>query len=96
MIPVLLLMTSGIIVGWILHHKTSFLQWISKLTNWAIYLLLFLLGLAVGSNEEILSSFDKIGYLSIAITLFAVAGSILTAWITYQLFFKNNGGEDER
>ncbi|MGM0503223.1 MAG: LysO family transporter [Bacteroidota bacterium] len=96
MIPVLLLMTSGIIVGWIFHHKTSFLQWISKFTNWAIYLLLFLLGLAVGSNEEILSSFDKIGYLSIAITLFAVAGSILTAWITYQLFFKNNGGKDER
>jgi len=96
MITVLLLMTSGIIVGWILHHKTSFLQWISKFTNWAIYLLLFLLGLAVGSNEEILSSFDKIGYLTIAITLFAVAGSILTAWITYQLFFKNKGGEDER
>jgi len=96
MITVLLLMTSGIIVGWILHHKTSFLQWISKFTNWAIYLLLFLLGLAVGSNEEILSSFDKIGYLSIAITLFTVAGSILTAWITYQLFFKNKGGEDER
>ncbi|HKL08947.1 MAG TPA: LysO family transporter [Bacteroidales bacterium] len=96
MITVLLLMTSGIIVGWILHHKTSFLQWISKFTNWAIYLLLFLLGLAVGSNEEILSSFDKIGYLSIAITLFAVAGSIFTAWITYQLFFKNKGGEDER
>lgn len=96
MIPVLLLMTLGIIVGWIFHHKTIFLQWIAKFTNWAIYLLLFLLGLAVGTNEEILSNFDKIGYLSIAITLFAVAGSILTAWITYHLFFKKNGGKNER
>lgn len=96
MISVLILMTSGIIVGWIFHHKTIFLQWISKLTNWAIYLLLFLLGLAVGTNDEILSSFDKIGYLSIAITLFAVAGSILTGWVTYHLFFKNNGGKNER
>ena len=40
MIPVLLLMTAGIIVGWIFHHKTTFLKWISELTNWAIYLLL--------------------------------------------------------
>ncbi|MFP4025245.1 MAG: LysO family transporter [Thiohalospira sp.] len=96
MIPVLILMTVGIIVGWIFHHKTTFLKWISELTNWAIYLLLFLLGLAVGTNDKILSSFDKIGYLSIAITLLAVAGSIITSWITYRLFFKNKGGNNER
>jgi uncharacterized membrane protein YbjE (DUF340 family) len=96
MIPVLLLMALGIIVGWIFHHKTILLQWISKFTNWAIYLLLFLLGLAVGTNKEIIANFDKIGYLSIAITFFAVAGSILTAWITYHLFFKKNGEKNER
>jgi len=96
MIPVLILMTAGIITGWIFHKKTIFLQSISKLTNWAIYLLLFLLGLAVGANEQILKSFHKIGYLSIAITLFAVAGSIFTAWITYHLFFKKKGERNER
>ncbi len=96
MITVLIIMTAGIITGWIFHHKATFLQWVSEFTNWAIYLLLFLLGLSVGTNKQILNSFDKIGYLSILITVFAVAGSILVSWITYHLFFKNNGGQNER
>jgi len=90
MIPVLLLMTSGIILGWLLHKKRKFLKVTSELTNWAIYLLLFLLGLSVGTNEKILSNFDQIGLQAILITLFAVAGSVLTSWITYILFFKKN------
>lgn len=96
MIPVLLIMIAGIITGWLLHRKTIFLKWIGKLTNWSIYILLFLLGLAVGTNEQIVNNFDRIGYLSIFITLFAVIGSILTSWITYRLFFKNKGEKDER
>jgi len=48
MITVLLLMTAGILIGWILHSKEKFLKVSAILTNWAIYALLFLLGLSVG------------------------------------------------
>lgn len=92
MITVLAIMTAGIFLGWLLHHKKQFLKIVSYTTNWAIYLLLFLLGLSVGTNEEILDNFDKIGVQSIIITLFAVVGSILVSWLTYILFFKNNEG----
>ena len=92
MITVLALMTAGILMGWLLHHKKQFLKIVSHTTNWAIYLLLFLLGLSVGTNEKILTNFDKIGIQSIAITIFAVAGSIFVSWLTYILFFKNNEG----
>ncbi len=92
MITVLVLMTFGILIGWFLHKKEKILKISSELTNWAIYLLLFLLGLSVGTNEEILSNFDKIGYQSIMITVFAVLGSVLVSWLTYILFFK----KDER
>jgi uncharacterized membrane protein YbjE (DUF340 family) len=88
MITVLILMTSGIIIGWFLHNKKKLLKISSELTNWAIYILLFLLGLSVGTNEKILNNFDQIGFLAILITLFAVAGSILVSWLTYVLFFK--------
>ena len=67
MITVLILMTAGIILGWFLHKQEKILKISSELTNWAIYLLLFLLGLSVGTNEKILSNFDKIGYQSILI-----------------------------
>jgi len=90
MITVLVIMTVGIALGWFLHKKEQFLKLTARLTNWAIYLLLFLLGLSVGSDKQILSSFDKIGLQSIIITLFAVAGSILVSWLTYILFFKEN------
>lgn len=88
MITVLLLMTIGIILGWLLHKKIKILKITSELTNWAIYLLLFLLGISVGTNEKILNNFGEIGLQSILITIFAVTGSILTSWLTYILFFK--------
>ncbi|MCK5029546.1 MAG: LysO family transporter [Bacteroidales bacterium] len=90
MITVLILMTAGILIGWLLHKKEKFLKISSKITNWAIYLLLFLLGLSVGTNEKILSNFHKIGYQSILITVFAVIGSVLVSWLTYTLFFRKN------
>lgn len=92
MITVLLLMTSGMILGWVFHNRKKLIKITSELTNWAIYLLLFLLGLSVGTNEKILSNFNQIGFLAISITVFAVAGSILMSWLTYILFFK----KDER
>ena len=88
MITVLLLMTFGILIGWIYHSKDKFLKITGSLTNWAIYLLLFLLGLSVGTNEKILRNFDKIGFQAIALTIFAVFGSLIAAWATYHLFFK--------
>lgn len=90
MITVLLLMTIGIILGWLLHKKSKILKITSELTNWAIYLLLFLLGISVGTNEKILNNFGQIGLQSILITIFAVTGSILTSWLTYILFFKKH------
>ena len=81
-------MSFGIFIGWIFHAREKFLTLTGKLTNWAIYLLLFLLGLSVGTNDKILSNFDKIGWQAISLTVFAVIGSILMAWLTYNLFFK--------
>ncbi len=92
MIPVLVIMTLGILIGWFLHKQKKFIKITSEITNWAIYLLLFLLGLTVGTNEKILNNFDKIGLQSIMITIFAVAGSVLVSWLCYILFFK----KDER
>ena len=90
MITVLVLMSVGIAIGWFLHKKEKLLKLTNKLTNWAIYLLLFLLGLSVGTNKKILNSLDQIGLQAVVITLFAVSGSIMVSWLTYILFFKKN------
>ncbi|HAN19680.1 MAG: hypothetical protein A2X13_14430 [Bacteroidetes bacterium GWC2_33_15] len=88
MIIVLSLMSLGIIIGWIFHSRKKFLKLTGYLTNWAIYLLLFLLGISVGANEKIIANFDKIGFQAISLTLFAVGGSILFSWAVYHIFFR--------
>lgn len=90
MITVLVLMILGIGIGWILHNKEKILKVSNELTNWAIYLLLFLLGLSVGTNEKILKNFHEIGLQAIIITIFAVMGSVLVSWLVYNLFFKRD------
>ena len=92
MLTVLILMTLGIGIGWFLHKQEKLLKLTDKLTNWAIYLLLLLLGLSVGINKKILQNFHQIGFQAILITVFAVAGSIIVSWLLYILVFK----KDER
>ncbi|SFS49093.1 LysO family transporter [Lutibacter maritimus] len=87
MIPVLLLMTIGFILGYVLRNKTKFIQFSNKATTLIIYLLLFLLGIGVGLNETIISNMDTIGLQAILITFGAVLGSLIFAYITYKLFF---------
>ena len=88
MIIVLSLMVAGMIIGAILNDKKRFIFIIDKLVNWAIYALLFLLGISVGLNKTIINHLDNIGLKSLAITFGAVLGSILFALITYKIFFK--------
>jgi len=83
-------MTSGILVGYLLRNR----EWISKpigiIINWAIYLLLFLLGITVGTDEIIMSNLEKIGLSALLLTVGAVTGSVLVSWGTYILFFRKN------
>ena len=58
-----------------------------KLINYAIFLLLFLLGITIGANEDVMNNLDSIGLEALLITLAAIAGSVLCAWGVYRFFF---------
>ena len=87
MIPVLLLMTIGLILGYVLRNKTKFILFSNKATTLIIYMLLFLLGIGVGLNKTIVSNIANIGFQAILITFGATLGSLILAYITYKLFF---------
>jgi len=90
MLTVILIMTSGILTGYLLRDQL----WISRpvriLVTGLIYLLLFLLGITVGADEMIISNLDKIGIEALLLTIGAVTGSIIISWFTYIKFFRNN------
>ena len=89
MITVVLVMTAGIILGYIVRHKSLLIKLNDKLIMWAIYLLLFVLGVSIGTNDTIMKSLPSLGLKALAITIGGVAGSVLLAWVTYIKFFKN-------
>lgn len=91
----LVLMTAGVIVGFLINKSTELIKKVDKLITWAIYLLLFLLGIAVGVNDKIINNLDTIGLSALIISLGAILGSVLFAWVIYHFFFipKQKGGQ---
>ena len=90
MITVLLLMMAGILAGLWLGKFPLVMKINDKLISWAIYLLLFLLGVSVGTNKTVMQSLDSIGLQALLLTFGAVAGSVAMGWIIYRAFFHLN------
>ena len=85
MIRVISVMVWGIILGYAFKERN--LKFVQKLINYAIFLLLFLLGITVGANGDVMNNLHSIGSDALLITLAAVAGSVLCAWGVYRFFF---------
>ena len=66
---VLGLMVAGIFIGYFLRRNEKILRINEKLVSGAIYLLLFFLGIMVGTNKQVLNHFDTLGMQALIITL---------------------------
>ena len=88
MVQSMFFLVAGIWVGWFLRNKPRILRINSGLTNAVVFMLLFFMGISVGINEQVVTSFGQIGIQSIGLTLFAMAGSILTTFILVRLFMQ--------
>ncbi|MDH6356413.1 LysO family transporter [Parabacteroides sp. PF5-9] len=86
------IMFGGIAIGYLLR-KVERLQQTGKLISYAIYLLLFLLGLSVGQNKEIVDNLNTLGLQALLIATAATTGSLLAAWGVYHFFFKERSKE---
>lgn len=86
MLKIVCIMLGGVLTGFLLRKKK--LGWVSQFIMVAIWILLLLLGIAVGHNEEILNNLDTIGWQALVMSLGAVAGSVLLASVVYRYFFK--------
>ncbi len=84
---VLGLMVAGIFIGYFLRRNEKILRINEKLVSGAIYLLLFFLGIMVGTNKQVLNHFDTLGMQALIITLGSVSGSVLAAWGIFHFFF---------
>lgn len=90
MVEILIIMFSGIVLGFIFRKKRTLITAADKLAGWSIYLLLFLLGLSIGNNELIITNFAQIGFNSIMLTLSGISGSVILSFLAYKFFFKKD------
>lgn len=86
---ILLFLVVGTVAGFLLRKLRNFSKAADQVTTYIIYLLLFIMGLRVGSDREIMDHIDTIGFQSFLIALFAIAGSVVLSKITYHYFFRN-------
>ena len=82
MFTVIGIMFIGIGLGYLLRRHS--LSWINKAITALIWLLLFLLGIEVGHNEQIIRSLPTLGVEAFVIATVCVLGSCLAAWALWK------------
>ena len=89
MFIVILFIFLGILSGYLLRKKAlagdeakmgGVARWQGRFVTWLIWLLLFLLGIEVGSNDRIISALPTLGVEALVLSLAATLGSCLLAW----------------
>ncbi|MEL7600348.1 MAG: LysO family transporter, partial [Proteiniphilum sp.] len=68
-------------------RKRTVMKYTGSLLSVAIMLLLFFLGLSVGSNEQVVNNFTSIGLDAFLLTVGGTAGSLFCAKWVYKKFF---------
>ncbi len=87
MFKVLVILVIGFILGRQIRSEKAPTT-LSRLLNIIIYVLLTVMGICVGGNKDIINNLSTIGLQSLIITIGAMAGSILFAFIIYRYIFK--------
>ena len=78
MLIIVSIMLCGIGLGYLLRGRST--AAISKLVTVLIWALLFLLGIEVGSNPNIVRGLQTLGAEALVLTLGGSIGSVLAAW----------------
>lgn len=95
MVEVIAFLTLGIILGYFVRKKLKFLSLSNRLVSISIYALLFLLGVALGTNDEILVQLPKLGGYAFILAVLSIIGSIILASFLYRRVFKQTEKENE-
>ena len=94
MFIVITTMSGGIIFGYLMRRHR--LTHISRLTTGFIWVLLFMLGIEVGSNPNIMKSLHTLGFESLFIAVMSTMGSVIAAMLLWKSVKKDEEKNNER
>ena len=90
MFTVISIFFGGIILGYIFKN-ISVLQKLGKPIFTTVLILLFILGISIGANEEIVRNFASLGSQALILALAGTLGSVCLALLVNQFFFEIGG-----
>ena len=90
MFTIIGLVLTGMLLGYLLRKRD--LKKIHQIITLLIWLLLFILGIEVGSNEQIIKGLHTIGLEAVILTLGGTLGSIIAAWALWRALYNKKGG----
>lgn len=80
------LMFIGMLFGLLMRKQR--LSGIHRIITLLIWLLLFLLGVEVGSNEKIIKGIHSLGLEAFILTIGGLLGSVIAAWVLWKTLYK--------
>ena len=92
MFTVIGLMVCAMMVG-LFFQKTS-LPFLSNVTTWLIWILLFILGIEVGGNRRIMEGLYTLGVEALIVALLCVLGSCFASWVLWKILYRNEIGTE--
>ena len=88
------LMAIGALIGYPLRNKSS-IDKIPFLIHIVVCTLLFLLGLSIGLNKELVNNFAYFCEQAAVIAFLSILGSVVAAFLVYILFFKKTNKDEK-
>ena len=79
----------GVLTGIVLRNKPWLLGAASRLSDWLVCFLLFVLGVTIGVKSEVFENLASLGLESLLLTLGTILGSILAVFPVYVLIFRD-------
>ena len=73
------LIAGGVPAGWLVRRSRRTVKIVDLCLVWTVRLMLFLLGLSIGENEELISQMEKLGLYAVVISSLSVTGCFVAA-----------------
>ncbi len=94
MIIVILFFVVGFVGGYSLRKYRPFGEIIDKVVEVYIYFFLFLLGVSIGLNDEVMRGIERLGFNAAVISIAGMVGSAMVSLFVYKYFFEGKIDEE--
>lgn len=91
MLNIFLSIGLGIFIGYRNLLSPKAIKWNSRLQNVWLLLLIFVMGMSIGMNGEVLSQLPTLGGKALLFAVATIIGSVLVVYIVSSVFLEKEG-----